>query len=305
VKKLIYPLIACSALAATAALAGGPDLVAPPQPCTACVIPFLDGELGAAWRNISDVSLPGHVVVPAALGNFAFPFNILGAFGPATVVLPGFNHSEKHFAARVAAGLKFPITPMFRVVTELGWGWYGKDELNHAFTFTQPGLFFPTFFNRTITSNTNFETKVWGFDAMIGGEYTIFNNVNLFAKVGGMMENWRPELHNTIVVTHNFTGVPGTFAPFTSTRTFNTNFKHTESEAVPAVIIGAQYEVTQWLGIHVKYLHTFGGKTRLFDNNFGSGTTVNGTTTFFNTNVNWSAPTINAVFGGLEVRLPT
>ncbi len=258
-KKLIYPIIACSALAATVALAGGPDIMPAP---VASVVPFMDFQLGAAWRDVDNITTP-----------------VFGAPLAPVLVVPGFNHSNDHFAGRVAGGLQFPITPVFKVTSELGFGYYNRDRFSQVVTFT-PGAAV------ALTNTTNVKVSTMGYDAFVGGMYTVFNNVNLFGKVGGMVETYRTNFNNVT----NVTGVGNIV---------NVGVTTERSSAVPAVMVGAQYEINQWLGIHVAYLHSFGSNLRLLQ--LGVAPAVPAVT--FSRRL--AAPTINAVFGGLEVRLPT
>jgi hypothetical protein len=297
VKKIIYSIVACSVLAATAALAGGPDLIpaAPAAPAPS-VIPFLDLQAGAAWRSNKNAEF-------APLRNGVSSV-IDPIFGTTTYnsSFPAFSRKENHFAGRVAAGLQFPMTPEFKVTTEIGFGGYSNDRYRQLGVVT--GTFAPVEGTPvalpTLTSLTNIKVTTSGFDAFVGGMYTVFNNFDLFAKVGGMVENYRVNFDNALVVTSPVAPVTTLFASSISDR-------NTRSQAVPAVMVGAQYDFNQWVGVHVAYLHTFGDSLRALSLRSDPFPVVNNGVTGPQTLVldrRLGAPSINAVFGGLQFRLP-
>lgn len=268
-KKIFMKALIPASLITTLAYAGGPEV----EPPHATVIPYIDLMGGGAWR---DIETP-NIASPAVDGPVSFAYNAYKIFS--------------NWGARAAVGMMFPYKPVLNITSEIGWGYYGQSTINTLGSLAVRNNFGNAVF---VTDLHHVTFNTWGFDALMGANYNIYPNIDLFGKVGALIENVR-EVNQEVIRT-------GTVLSATPTVIFaNTNTPN-RTQALPEVVAGVEYMFTDWIGITVSYLHAFGGASSPLPS--GSIRVNTAGTAFASINKNTQAPTIDAVFGGVDIHIP-
>lgn len=266
-KKIISSLLILSTVAISATYAGGPEIPPPER----CFTPYIDGEIGAAWLDIRRPFVGG------------FGVDIIDGI---SVNISDSRRSEDQLAGRVAIGGSFaPFSFMsmwnLRFLTEVGYGYYGSQKFRNsaAIDLDETPL---------LSANIRSRTIVSGFDVVAGISADVWDNFSVFFKAGGIVENFSN--HTKI-----FSG-PGILNPLIDLdegRELLTTTK-TRSQALPVIMTGVGYNLTNWLRVQGTYLHSFGSNHHDFSlNNHAPYVRAKS-----------SAPTVDAAFGGIVLSLP-
>ncbi|RUR08651.1 hypothetical protein [Legionella sp. km772] len=144
---------------------------------------------------------------------------------------------QNQYTARLAAGLINMIDDSFGVTGELGWGYYGRT------TFNLPVLSLGAPFNATSKFTLS------GFDALIGAAW-VQTYYSLSFKVGGLIQNM--QISNTA-------SLADVVAPAFGVYTLNE--KHNSTAVLPAIKLGAAYNIDSNWAITGSWLFAFGAST--------------------------------------------
>ena len=149
---------------------------------------------------------------------------------------------------------------------ELGWGYYGKTDISLA------------------GSGINAENQIYGLDMLVGANYR-YSMIDMFLKVGGMVENIRMS-RNTDLQRY----VAGGNVVGTSNSTMTT------TSVVPEIKVGGVYNINDQWGVSLAYMYVFGN-----DNvNMSSSKSFNGATITNNSSVTGSPVALSTVMFGLR-----
>lgn len=207
---------------------------------------------------------------PSAFGSIegGYTYNRIGGFEFATGTTSlSSKKQQNQYTARFAAGAISMIDDSFALTGELGWGYYGRT------TFNLPAL--------AVALPVDISSKytLTGFDALIGAAW-IQPYYSLSFKVGGLIQNM--QINNTASF----------IDPALAILVANT--KSNSTAVLPAVKLGAAYNVdTNW-AITASWLLAFGAST---------GTTVTyipATVPNFSLEVNTQNPMTNSFMLGIQ-----
>lgn len=183
------------------------------------------------------------------------------------------THSqENNLAGRLAIGAEFPIFNRFKFISEIGYGYYGQQKF---------------FTDADVSTGPDFSTflrvRSWAFDVVAGLSMSLVDNFSIFVKGGGMIENYS----NHFKLFDDTTGDE------------IVNIIEKRSEVLPVVMAGLEYDPISWIGIKATYIHGFGDT---YDPIRISGTDE---APFINVKIRHVAPTVDAVMGGIVLKLPS
>lgn len=176
---------------------------------------------------------------------------------------------EDNLTVRLAAGVISMMDEQFGFTGELGWGYYGKT----TFDLPAASLAFPV--------NATSSYTLSGFDALIGAAF-VQTYFTLSLKVGGLIQNMQQK--NTFSTT--------LFAP--DLDVYSITEKRNSTAVLPAVKLGAAYNLDNNWSITGSYLFAFGAST---------GTTFTYTpaaTSRFSVDVNTQNPMTNTLMLGIQ-----
>ena len=147
---------------------------------------------------------------------------------------------QNKLTTRLAAGVISMIDDSFGVTGELGWGYYGRS------TFNLPAA------SLLIPVNVTSKYTLSGFDVLIGAAF-VQTYYSLSFKVGGLIQNM--QINNTASLTYP-APAPALFAGV-----YTYNEKHNSTAVLPAMKLGANYNIdTNW-AITASWLLAYGGST--------------------------------------------
>jgi len=141
---------------------------------------------------------------------------------------------QNQYTVRLAAGVINMIDDSFGLTGELGWGYYGST------TFDLPAL------SLVVPINVTSKYTLTGFDALIGAAF-VQPYYSLSFKVGGLIQNM--QINNTASYTN-------LVAPLAGIYTYNE--KHNSTAVLPAIKLGAAYNIDQNWAITGSWLFAFG-----------------------------------------------
>jgi hypothetical protein len=140
---------------------------------------------------------------------------------------------------RLAAGMIHMLDEQFALTGELGWGYYGKSKFS-----------FPTNTSIPVTSvPLSSEYTLYGFDALIGTAF-IQTYYSLYFKAGALIQNMQQ--NNTSSYTNYSASFPGLYT---------LNEKHNSTAVLPAIKLGAAYNIDSNWAITGSYLLALGAST--------------------------------------------
>lgn len=212
---------------------------------------------------------------PSAFGSVegGYTWNKIDGFDFTTgVTTYSATKNQDQLSVRLAAGVINMLDDDFGVTGELGWGYYGRS----TFDLPAASLFAPI--------NATSQYTLSGFDVLIGAAY-VQTYYSLSLKVGGLIQNMQQK--NTLT----FTDPGGLFA---DPAVYTFTGKHNHTAVLPAVKLGAAYNIDQNWSITGSWLFAFGATT---------GTTVTFTPaaiTNFAVDVNTQNPMQNTFMLGIQ-----
>jgi hypothetical protein len=174
-------------------------------------------------------------------------------------------------SVRLAAGVISMIDDQFGITGELGWGYYGQTTFNFPVTSAIVGS----------SLSLSSEHSLYGFDALIGASF-IQTYYSLYFKVGGLIQNLQQ--NNTSVY----------IDPNLNPNNYSLNEKHNSTAVLPALKLGAAYNIDSNWSITGSYLLAYGATT---------GTTITYTPSAINklvVDVNTQNPTMNTFMIGIQ-----
>lgn len=191
------------------------------------------------------------------------------ATGPTTFSI---DKKESPYSFRLAAGVISMMDDELGFTGELGWGYYGSTTFD--FPVISPGYPFSASSKYTLS----------GFDVLVGTAY-VQTYYSLSLKVGGLIQNMQHKSTMTVDDTLGALGIPTVYT-FTEKRNY--------TAVLPAVKLGAAYNVDSNWSITGSWLFAFGGTT---------GTTINFTPAAVNNfavDVNSQNPMTNTFMLGIQ-----
>lgn len=263
-KKKILLAIALSTCGASTLLhAGGMGPIKKPLPV---LVPFLAAEAMYTWPDIS-----GYQVNVS---------NIDSAGNSATLRS---KQELQGWGGRFAAGVMHPFSERFSGSAELGYGYYGKVDLDPIIRSqgvnVSPG-----------PDSMRMMIHQYGMDAVVG---IIYNQpkYDLFFKVGGLVQNLKLKTDfNPLAISG------GRYNAITNRFNGLYSLNQTVVNVLPEIRLGGGYFVTKnWLAT-VSWMHAFGATLRLTAPNLDAGASVG------NVSVHLASPTLNTVMFGTEYR---
>ena len=196
-----------------------------------------------------------------------FAFSILGT--DSTVLSLKDN---QWYSGRIAGGMLNRVNDTFALSGELGWGYYGRTNLNPVGTgvfAASPDIF-------------RIQNTITGFDVLMGAFYTQ-PCYNLFLKAGALIEN-----------VNTTTNASLNLADFTTNNSFS--WKQSSTEALPEIKVGGSYLFNENWALTVAYFHAFGSDQKTV----GTVDPITGTTNF---SVNVENPSLDSVLVGIQVSI--
>lgn len=173
------------------------------------------------------------------------------------------------YTARISAGVLSNIDDQFGVTGEVGWGYYGRTNLNPAIVGTAaatPGTF-------------NIQQTLTGFDTLLGVAFTQ-PNYSLFLKAGALFQNMQTKTNASI-------------APFGFPIVSTLNLVSNSTEVLPEIKLGGSYNFNENWAVTAAYLFALGASPRLTgDFNVNTGR--------LGINSNTQNPSINTVLFGVQ-----
>lgn len=255
--RLTSLALACSVLASTAN-AGGMGAVQ----ASSLITPFMTGEASYTWSSID-----GYNINVQEVGLFTS------------------NKNTQGWGGRIGAGLLDKLSDRFSASAEMGWGYYGRVQLNPALIIPQGVTVIPSV-------NTNhFNIDQYGLDLLAGILYTR-PKYDLFFKAGALFENLRVDAGM------NFSELVVGNAALSSQFNGLEDFRFNLPQVLPEIKLGGGYHVTERTLVTLAWMHAFGSTFSLQAPNMR----FNPTTQLGNVTVNLQSPTLNSILFGLEHR---
>lgn len=211
-----------------------------------CLISFLALEGGYTWNQIEN-----------------YDFSLTGLNGRF------YSHkSDKGFSGRLAGGIIRPINEQFALSSEIGFGYYGRTNLNPVGTGIAPSL----------PVNLAIKNTLSGFDALVGVAYTA-PSYSLFFKAGALIQNMSTRTNA------NFS--PFDIAPANSVQSIN------YVSVLPELRVGGAYNLSSNWAVTASYFHAFGSNPKTTGN-------FNVNTLNASVNTNDRNPSLDAVMLGIQ-----
>jgi hypothetical protein len=191
------------------------------------------------------------------------------------VTVPGLTFSPtkqlSQLSGRIAGGIIHMIDDSVGITGELGWGYYGRTTFSVDTTFS------------TVPVSLSSKYTITGFDVLVGVA-SIQTYYTLYAKVGGIIQNMQQN-NTAIFTTPAIVPLPGTVYHF--------NDKHTSAAVLPAIKLGAGYNIDANWSITGSYLFAYGANTKT-QFNYSTSPTV------LVAKVNTQNPMMNAFMLGIQ-----
>lgn len=154
---------------------------------------------------------------------------------------------NKGYTGRLAAGMFNMFDEELAMSGELGWGYYGKTNLDPALNG----------FVATIPGTINQSNTITGFDALVGLAY-VQPSFNFSIKAGAMIQNMQNKFQATFT--------PGVFPLFDTYQT-----KTNRTQVLPEMKLGGAYSFDNNWSITAAYLFVLGSSPS-FDADFNVNT---------------------------------
>lgn len=193
------------------------------------------------------------------------------------------KQTRQHWGGRLSAGLLFPFKPQWQLSSEIGWGYYGSHKTDVT----------ASAYNNLVSGDSSEvhlinRSHLYGFDILVGALYG-YKNVDVFAKVGAMLENRH--------YSYDF-GSSRTFLSIHRTSSINTS--NTITNVYPEIKVGGIYNINPMLGLTLAYMHVFGNGSV---QSTLSGTTRTDASGSMVASTSLQAPTIDSLLFGLSYKL--
>jgi hypothetical protein len=145
---------------------------------------------------------------------------------------------QSQTSVRLAAGVISMIDDQFGITGELGWGYYGQTTFNFPVTSVIVGS----------SLSLSSEHSLYGFDALVGASF-IQTYYSLYFKVGGLIQNMQQ--NNSAIYAD----------PNLSPYNYSLSEKQNSTQVLPALKLGAAYNIDSNWSITGSYLLAYGATT--------------------------------------------
>jgi hypothetical protein len=158
------------------------------------------------------------------------------SIGNTTINSHWLNTSDEGWGGRIAAGAMHHTASPWSFSAEAGWGYYGQTKAS----------------NTALTVNNTVD--LYGMDILVGTMYH-FDQVDIFGKAGGMIENTRISRQISNIANIEGANYAG-----------SSRIVRTVSNVLPELSVGGIYNFTDHLGISVAYFYAFGENVKMTTN---------------------------------------